>query len=51
MYFDFCLEVLKPHTTFFRDLNGLWYIFMEKGSRFYSHTYSYLLFNNIITEL
>ena len=41
------LESAKaPNYPFFRDLKGLWYSFMEKGSRFYSHTYSNLLFNN-----
>ena len=35
-----------PNYPFFRDMTGLWFNFMEKGSRFYPHTYSNLLFNN-----
>ena len=35
-----------PNYPFFRDMKELWYNFMEKGSRFYPHTYSNLLFNN-----
>ena len=37
---------VQNYPFFFRDLKGLWYNFMEKGSRFYSYTYSNLLFNN-----
>ena len=39
-------SVQTPNYPFFWDLKGLWYSFMEKGSRFYSHTYSNIHFKN-----